>query len=601
MLLKIRDKILFLFTTPFYSFRGKLMLLFILCAVLPLILVGSISYSTSYDIARNKIIESTDLSSKQLASNLNNRMLQIEKVADPIQYYMFTLDNMPAYPMSSYMSMYENVKTSIISLGSAFNVLHISVFVDPALLYSHENYNFFPLADIQRFGIEPGQLVSLGIKPYWKFTKDQRFPYGVADGPIPVVTCFHAKMNVNGNRLEYAYGISLDCQEFSDMMSTAYSDSSISSYVVDLDSGRIIAHADGRLVGTVAGTDEIEQIRTGTGRFSMHENEYLVNPIYNGEWMLVTRIPYSYIAENTSILVSIILISLLCVLVITIFATIFLPAVTTKRINLLSDIVRASSSAQRGETVAKLTALLPKRTVRMDEVDLLIVTFKNMMETIDANFQKMLEMSLQGQRLKYQLLKSQINPHFLYNILDSIQTCQITGKIDTANQMIGDLAKFYRHILHNPDDFITIKEELEIAELYLKMELLCRNGNFSWSIHLDDGIENFKICKFTLQPILENCILHGMRSSQHLHIRIDVNFGDDVIIISIADDGAGIEAGKLQEIQNMLTGNILSMEDYGISNTNARLSGSEARFGHIEISSVLGQGTKVRIITEQRL
>lgn len=93
-----------------------------------------------------------------------------------------------------------------------------------------------------------------------------------------------------------------------------------------------------------------------------------------------------------------------------------------------------------------------------------------MQHSLNDNLQSILELSLTEERLKYQLLQSQINPHFLYNILGSIQTCQSLGKLDIANQMLTNLTRFYRMTLRKSEDLISIRDELTIAQLYLEME-----------------------------------------------------------------------------------------------------------------------------------
>ena len=87
-----------------------------------------------------------------------------------------------------------------------------------------------------------------------------------------------------------------------------------------------------------------------------------------------------------------------------------------------------------------------------DEIDKLGLTFQKMQASLSSNMQSILDLSLTEERLKYQLLQSQINPHFLYNILGSIQTCQSLGKLDIANEMITNLTRFYRMTLRKSGD-----------------------------------------------------------------------------------------------------------------------------------------------------
>ena len=236
-----------------------------------------------------------------------------------------------------------------------------------------------------------------------------------------------------------------------------------------------------------------------------------------------------------------------------------------------------------------------------DEIDKLGLAFTNMQTTLRENMESILELSLSEEKLKYQLLQSQINPHFLYNILGTIKTCQSIGRLDIAGQMITDLTQFYRLSLRKSGDRILIRDELEIARLYLNMEKLCHNETLSWEIHAEDGIENFLICRFTLQPFLENCILHGYsRTTPTIHIIVDVIYGDDDVIITICDNGIGIESEQLEELKNTLKNKTVDYEKhFGIGNVNKRISSPSFGNGTVEIDSIPGKGTQITITFAQ--
>lgn len=232
-----------------------------------------------------------------------------------------------------------------------------------------------------------------------------------------------------------------------------------------------------------------------------------------------------------------------------------------------------------------------------DEIDKLGATFLNMQSSINKNMQSILELTLSEEKLKYQLLQSQINPHFLYNILGTIKTCQSIGKVDTANHMISNLTRFYRMSLRKSGEKIKIKDELEISRLYLEMEQICRKDKLSWEINAEDGIENYLICKFTLQPFLENSILHGYSiENTKIHINISVCYGDDEVIVIIEDNGCGIPNDKLEQIRYKLDNHIVDYDQhFGICNVNKRISGNDFGNGSVIIESVEKKGTRIII------
>ena len=295
-------------------------------------------------------------------------------------------------------------------------------------------------------------------------------------------------------------------------------------------------------------------------------------------------------------LIQSILVTLLFSLPLTLLVIIAISRRLTKKIKVLSGAMEHLTLDTPGED---LSELIPsgKNPENWDEIDRLGLTFQKMQLSLKNNMESILGLSLAEEKLKYQLLQSQINPHFLYNILGSIQTCQSTGRLDTANQMLTNLTRFYRITLRKSGDLISLKDELEIARLYLEIEKLCHNDNLSWEVYLEDGIENFLICKFTLQPFLENAILHGLsQRTPNIHIRISALYGDETVIIKISDNGVGISEKHLAELRHTLDSKIVDYEKhFGIGNVNKRISSPSFGNGRISIDSRLYHGTLITI------
>lgn len=314
----------------------------------------------------------------------------------------------------------------------------------------------------------------------------------------------------------------------------------------------------------------------------------------------MTEIPDSYIMQNTHILIKSILLTILISLPLTILVVVLISKNLTRRIKTLS---RAMETLQLDASDTNMKALVPQDRApeTFDEIDKLGITFEKMQHSLNDNLQSILELSLTEERLKYQLLQSQINPHFLYNILGSIQTCQSLGKLDIANQMLTNLTRFYRMTLRKSEDLISIRDELTIAQLYLEMEKLCRNDNLTWEINMEDGIDNFLICKFTLQPFLENSIMHGLsQKTPEVHISIDLSYGDDTVIIVITDNGIGMAKEQLLELQKTLDEKIVNYEKhFGIGNVNKRISNPYFGNGRISVESCLYEGTSITIEFDQ--
>lgn len=396
--------------------------------------------------------------------------------------------------------------------------------------------------------------------------------------------------------MDYAYFILLDMEEFSEILSATFVNTDIISYLITPE-GQLAAASNSDLYNQSLSLNQMALFEANRNSTFSYENSwYHVLQLDNG-WYQITEIPNDYITGGTALLMRTILLTLLLALPVTIVTILLISRSLSGRIHNLSlamESFRLSPDLQNNEP---LTIPRPKDPDLYDEIDSLGLTFEQMQSTIRQNLQSILELSLTEERLKYQLLQSQINPHFLYNILGSIKTCQSLGKLETAGQMITDLTRFYRLTLRKSGELITLRDELEIITLYLNMEKLCLNNSLDWKIDMEDGIDNFLICKFTLQPFVENSILHGISAqTPDLFLHISAAYGDDTVIITIKDNGAGIPSAKLYELQQNLQNRTVNYQkNFGICNVNARISSELYGNGHIRIESAPLKGTCVTI------
>ena len=575
----------------FSKYHHRLLFSFLICTVLPIILMGSILYSITHKIAGDSILNSIILADDQLNIRINNRLNQVQKISDTIRYDMYSLLNRMPHNSEDF-SILTNVRDNIHLLESTFNVYHIDIFLDDKNIASSEGLTFHPLYDLKEFDLE--DIVSMDSK--WIYKPNYHLSYVLDNtGKTQNVTGYVSTLNNQVTKnTEYAYIVLLNISEFSDMLNESFSGIDLSGFIID-SNGNIISHTDEKLIGTKLDSDILNIISSSNK--TVYDNKslyYHVVKLDNG-WYHVTEIPKTYIYSNVYTILKtfflIIFISIPIILLI-IFLT---SANLTNRIRKLSFAMDSFKLGKKSIKLDYLTSINDSDCY--DEIDRLGLTFLNMQESINKNMQSILELTVSEEKLKYQLLQSQINPHFLYNILGTIKTCQTIGKLEIANHMIDNLTRFYRMSLRKSGEKITIKDELEISRLYLEMEQLCRKDTLTWSIDTEDGIENYLICKFTLQPFLENSVLHGY-STEHrnIHISISVCYGDDEIIIIIKDNGCGIEPEKLTKIKYQLQNHIVDYtQHFGICNVNKRISNTEFGSGEITIESCLNEGTAITI------
>jgi len=144
-------------------------------------------------------------------------------------------------------------------------------------------------------------------------------------------------------------------------------------------------------------------------------------------------------------------------------------------------------------------------------------------------------------------LRAQMNPHFIFNALNSVQQYILQGNITEANRYLSKFSKLQREVLnHSDQDFIALEKELEVLHLYLELEQLRFDGSFTYEIKIDEAIDDdeIKIPPMIVQPFVENSIWHGLMPRQgerwvHIHFKMKT---DDLLLCTVRDNGIGREA-----------------------------------------------------------
>lgn len=165
--------------------------------------------------------------------------------------------------------------------------------------------------------------------------------------------------------------------------------------------------------------------------------------------------------------------------------------------------------------------------------------------------------ALIGTQAELDTLQSQINPHFLYNTLDSIRGQALFQGVSDIAEMTEALSTFFRYSISNRDSIVSLEQELENVRNYFRIQQFRFNNRFRLSI-LPTQRENLEQCrlpKLTLQPIVENAILHGMESMLGAGtITIRVQGTERLVTVTVADDGRGMGAQPLQRLQARVRG-----------------------------------------------
>lgn len=209
------------------------------------------------------------------------------------------------------------------------------------------------------------------------------------------------------------------------------------------------------------------------------------------------------------------------------------------------------------------------------EIQTITGTLSHFLERIRTLIQNLNHEMDQRRIAELDILYAQINPHFLYNALDTIyQLCEM-DEIEDAKAMTHSLATFYRIGVSKGASYISLEEECTHGEVYLSIMKL-RFDDFSYRIHLPDDLKSCIIIKNVLQPIVENAVYHGIHplSDRSGEITISVAQKEETIVITIEDNGIGIPEDELTDLRAALYGTPHPMEKgklYGLKNVSDRI------------------------------
>ncbi len=222
-----------------------------------------------------------------------------------------------------------------------------------------------------------------------------------------------------------------------------------------------------------------------------------------------------------------------------------------------------------------------------DEISLLIHKYNDMVDTVEESLKQQYALGEEKKDAELRALQSQINPHFLYNTLDMINWMAQKNEKDNVREVIQAMSKFYRMTLSKGEDIITIRDELNMCEAYMNIQKKRFKGRINYIQNVEEDIYDCLIPKITLQPIIENAIVHGINEKKDLRgmIRVDGWQEDGRIILSVTDDGVGFH-------KDDNTGN---GSHYGMKNIQKRLEVFYGEKIELQVESTVGIGTCVII------
>ncbi|WP_019913484.1 sensor histidine kinase [Paenibacillus sp. HW567] len=257
----------------------------------------------------------------------------------------------------------------------------------------------------------------------------------------------------------------------------------------------------------------------------------------------------------------IIIICLICILFAVITPSLFISNFAYRAHN----IIRFTRKVKNGDLAARIT------DVKEDELGQISKSFNDMLDELNLYIDRVFKAEIKQKHSEISALEARVNPHFLYNTLEVIRMRAISQGAPDVGEMIYSLSVLFKSYVH-PKSKHTMKDELEACRLYLELFRIRYKDKFSYELHCPKELEGRVVLKMSLQPIVENYILHGMRTDRSdNHISIQLFKEGEILRAVVADNGRGIPPERLQQIQSDLLHTDSSSQSFGLRSIHERM------------------------------
>lgn len=405
----------------------------------------------------------------------------------------------------------------------------------------------------------------LKLKWFGGYT-DRDFGFGKKNAPVYYISAVRNILSGNG---QLVFNVQMDY--FVDLFYATNKDTAENIYIVN-EKGIVIASKRAENIGKEALLESGEEFQPGIRRYEVNtkqgRTQVLVYSLDSLGWSLVSEIPVEEVTKDSVFLRNILLFSCFISIIASFAVSMRWIFGLLKPLNLLVNTIR---KVREG----KLGYVLENRS--RNEIGVVIEEFNRMSTELKTMFDKNQEMEEEKQKLEMQVLRSQLNPHLIYNTLNTIKWMALIDNERSIAEAITLLSDFLEPVFRNKGQMCTVKEELEYVKNYIAIMNLRNAGGYELKVDVPEECMQYQVPRFLLQPVVENSILHGFEQRYSGKIRISMWTEGENAFIRVEDDGTGIETQYLQALKQKLErSELIKGSGVGIGNVNRRI---KVRYG----------------------
>ncbi|OMF38072.1 sensor histidine kinase [Paenibacillus sp. FSL H8-0548] len=587
-----------------FNIKTKLFLVLVIVSIIPIIIVSLISYR-SYTRLVN---EQTSLVA---STTIQNSVKNIEEILMNIDRISITL-----LQQSSNATNYTTVRDELRKLQNTDDQYEVFItrnklkliFENILLGYSYINGIYLFTPDGKNISYGNGTDLEVDYDPleadWYKQTLSKKGELYIGEvnkkdyiiNAKPSIGFSRALYDPNNNEFVGVFMLDLSTTMFSDLNRNPAP--SLSNIYLANEKDNILYDKTNTLVGQRLEPDLTSLIHNMQGKQLQFNDGQLLTVIQNvpeQNWNVIATISIDKIYEQYGISQKLILyISISCA-VIFLLVSFVLSTLITKPIIHLAKVMRKN----KGQHFVTMEA----DRKRVDEIGILYHEYDKMMRDIDTHIRESYQSRILSMDSQMKALEAQINSHFLYNTLESINSIAEIEEVESIVIMTKALGDMFRYSIKTESELVPIQDELQHITNYMAIQQIRYGDKINCHLHIDESLKNQKILKLILQPLVENAIYHGLENKQSSgSITIKGYRSEDTLCFEVIDDGTGMTIQQIAEIHALLAEppsftaiGKRDKQSIGIKNVHARINLYYGKEYGLNIESEHNEGTLIKI------
>ncbi|NOU67050.1 HAMP domain-containing protein [Paenibacillus sp. LMG 31461] len=571
--------------------KQKLLLSYLLLILLPILYLQFYASGKVAGIIQEMVSFSLNQSFRQTHSFLSYKLKRITDVSDLIaldenQMTRVLTRNVADYGLHDQLQDGNKLSQLLSSFRDGTDVSSIRLYLPDGFLFANEGSSMFGLKDALNTTWY-AKLLTSKTKLMWFSSHD--YPTQATDSTQVISLARLIRHPDHYNDMIGILRLDMDEPMLKEIVSRANTVKNSLTYLQSSDGLVLIASDDALLKQYLPAEDATAPLflsanSSNSQSINGRRLEFLQLKIPETDLTMVTVIPHQEIVSKSSRLQRELLVSLLAVGLLAIGLAHFISLHMTRRITHLSQKMKAMEAGIL-EPILKPSG--------DDELGELIQSYNYMSHRLAL----LKDVEVQAIKSELKALQSQINPHFLYNILDQINWMAQFGMNNQIADLVHSLAGYYKLTLSDGQDIIAIGHELKLVAYYVEIQNIRFEQSIELNLQVGEEFQPGLIPKLTLQPIIENAILHGILKSENREgcITVTCERQADRIVLSVIDDGVGMEE---QHLETLRSGNKImspSGNGYGIRNVQERIKLYYGETFGLQFFSSLGDGMIVEV------